>query len=141
MTPGVTIKQRPVGARASLGRLGHPTVTSLTGGKLDMVTAAAAPGFNPLDLIFSSLATCLAISSRIAASRLRLLDRLADVTVDVTGRKSDEEPYRLTEFSAELTISGDLRDEEKAEIAELAEEICTVSNTLKRAADIRIYVR
>jgi uncharacterized OsmC-like protein len=67
------VKPRPIGATAVVGRHGHPQVTSETGGHLEIVTAASEAGFNPLDLLFSSLASCLVLSGRIAASRLGLL--------------------------------------------------------------------
>lgn len=137
----VNVKVRDIGATATIERLGHPSVTSNTGGHFDIVTGAAVPGFNPLDLMFASLASCIAISCRIAASRLGLLDRLVEARAAVTGEKSIEEPYRLTLFTIDLSITGEFVDEEKAAIADMAEHICTVSNTLKGSADIVINLR
>src|SRR6478735_1862094 len=73
------VKARPIGATAVLGRLGHPQVTSETKGSVDVVTGASEVGFNPLDLMFSSLAACLVLSARIAASKLGMLDRFREV--------------------------------------------------------------
>ncbi|WP_117191087.1 OsmC family protein [Rhizobium terrae] len=125
------VKPRPIGATAVLGRLGHPQVTSETNGSVDVVTGASEVGFNPLDLMFSSLAACLVLSARIAASKLGILDRLKEVQVHVTGEKAHEGPSRITRFVVDMRIDGDFKPEERAEIAEMAEEICTVSNTLK----------
>lgn len=69
------VKKRATGATAILGRNGHPTIETPTGGSLAVVTAASEPGFNPLDLLYSSLAACLVLSARIAASQMGVLDR------------------------------------------------------------------
>jgi uncharacterized OsmC-like protein len=135
-----TIKKRPVGGHTSLGRLGHPQVTTPTGGTLDIVTGASDPGFNPLDLLYSSLSACLALSTRIAASRMGLLDRFENVEVDVTGEKADAEPSRILSFTIQLKISGDFDDETRSAIAHMAEDICTVSNTLRADSTFHISV-
>ncbi len=135
------VKTRPIGATAVLGRLGHPEVTSETGGQIGIVTGASEAGFNPLDLMFSSLAACLVLSGRIAASKLGLIDRLREVRVHVTGEKSHDEPYRIVRFMIDMTINGDFNDDEKAAIAHMAEDICTVSNTLKGNADFAFEIR
>ena len=62
---------RPTGATATLGRTGFPHVTSTTGGTLDIVTGPSQPGFNPLDLLYASLAACLAMSARMARHAAR----------------------------------------------------------------------
>ena len=67
MTPA-TVKTRPTGATAKLGRIGQPAVTSVTGGELTVVSAPSQPGFNPLDLLYASLSACIVLSARIAAS-------------------------------------------------------------------------
>ncbi len=65
------VRTRPVGASAVLGRTGFPHVTSATGGEIDIVTSPSQPGFNPLDLLYSSLSACLVLSARMAASQTR----------------------------------------------------------------------
>ncbi|MFB9950771.1 OsmC family protein [Rhizobium puerariae] len=127
----IKVKARQTGATAVLGRTGHPWVTSETDGRIDVVTGASEPGFNPLDLMFSSLAACLVLSGRIAASRLGILDRLAEVRAHVRGEKAHDGPSRVTRFIVDLKVEGDLTADQKAEIVHMAEEICTVSNTLK----------
>jgi uncharacterized OsmC-like protein len=134
----VRIKKRPVGATATVARHGHPKVTSRTGGQIDIVTGATDEGFNPLDLMFASLSACLVLSARIAASRLDLIDRFDGATADVSGEKSADEPYRLERFSVIFTIAGDLTDAEKHRIVEMAEDICTISNTLRQPSVISV---
>ncbi|AYD01329.1 OsmC family protein [Neorhizobium sp. NCHU2750] len=136
----VKIKTRPIGATARLTRNGHPSVTSRTGGQVGVVTGASEEGFNPLDLMFSSLSACLALSARIAASRLGLLDRFVSVTADVTGEKSHEEPFRIERFIVSITVEGEMSDDESHAIVEMAEEICTVSNTLKTPPAISVTI-
>ena len=132
------IKKREVGATARLGRLGHPEIETLTGGTLNVVAAASEPGFNPIDLLYSSLAACLVLSARIAASRLGVLDRFRSVSAEVTGEKSEGEPARITRFDMRLTIVGDFEEDTRAAIAHKAEEICTISNTLRGDAEFHL---
>ena len=126
------LKTRPVGATATMGRTGFPHITSATGGTLDIVTGASQAGFNPLDLLYASLSACLAMSARIAASRLGVLDQLVEVTAEVTGEKATDEPSRVKTFSIVFRIVGDFDDATRHAIAKAAEdEICTVSNTIQ----------
>nr|WP_178126713.1 OsmC family protein [Agrobacterium rubi] len=136
----VRVKKRETGATATLGRNGHPQIATPTGGALAVVTAASEPGFNPLDLLYSSLAACLVLSARIAASRMGVLDRFESVEARVTGEKSEGEPARITHFQMSLKIIGDFDAETKQAIAHQAEEICTVSNTLRGDAAFNLSV-
>lgn len=127
-----TLKARPVGATAVLGRQGFPQVTSATGGELAIVTGASQPGFNPLDLLYASLAACLAMSARIAAHELGVMDRISEITAAVSGDKAEDGPSRIGQFEIAFTIVGDLDDRTRQAIAERAEnEVCTVSNTIR----------
>ncbi|MCZ4093824.1 OsmC family protein [Sinorhizobium psoraleae] len=126
------VRTRETGATAVVGRTGFPHVTSVTGGKLDIVTSPSQPGYGPLDLLYASLASCLVLSARIAASRFGVLDRLTEVSAKVTGEKAHDEPSRVARFDIEFSIKGDFDDTVRHAIAEAAEnEICTVSNTLR----------
>ena len=140
MTESVRMKSRPVGASVSVGRLGRPHVSSVTGGALDIVTGVSEPGFNPIDLLYSSLAACLALSVRIAASSLGLLDLFEGVRVDVSGEKSADEPYRIIRFDIRLEIAGNFNAAERLALAHRAEDICTVSNTLKGDAEFVLSI-
>ena len=125
-------RPRPTGANAVLGRTGFPHVTSVTGGKLDIVTSPSQPGFNPLDLLYSSLSACLVVSARMAASQLGILDKITEITADVTGEKATEGLSRVAKFNIAFSIKGDIDEETRRKIAHMAEdEICTVSNTIR----------
>ncbi|WKL21126.1 OsmC family protein [Agrobacterium tumefaciens] len=140
MVEGAKVKVRPVGATATVGRLGRPVISTRTGGALEIVTGVSEPGFNPIDLLYSSLAACLTLSARIAVSRMGLLDHFEGVTVDVAGEKSAEEPYRIIRFDIRIEITGDFDESTRAAIAHSAEDICTVSNTLKGEAEFVLSI-
>ncbi|RUT96784.1 OsmC family peroxiredoxin [Mesorhizobium sp. USDA-HM6] len=127
------VRTRTTGALAVLPIGGLPSVTTPTGGALDVVTSVSAPGFNPLDLLYASLAACMVLSARIAATRLGVADRLGEVRADVSGEKAKDEPSRVEKFNIRLEIAGDLDTATKQRIVEDAETICTVSNTLRGA--------
>ena len=125
-------RPRPTGAKAVLGRVGFPHVTSVTGGEIDIVTSPSQPGFNPLDLLYSSLSACLVLSARMAASQLGILDKVTEITADVNGEKAVEGLSRVAKFNIAFSIKGDIDEETRRKIAHMAEdEICTVSNTIR----------
>lgn len=136
----IRIKKRRTGASAVLGRNGHPHLKTPTGGEMAVVTGASDPGFNPLDLLYASLAACMVLSARIAASEMGVLNRFEGVQAHVTGEKSEEEPARIIRFNVWLKISGDFDGETKLAIAHKAEEICTVSNTLRSDVNLALAV-
>ena len=126
------IRTRAVGATSVMRPKELPQVTSETGGTIGIVTSVSEPGFNPLDLLYSSLSACIVLSARIAASRFGVLDRLTEVSARVTGEKAHDEPSRIGKFEIVFDIKGDFDDATRHAIAEAAEnEICTVSNTLR----------
>ncbi len=138
--PEPRIKTRPTGATASLGRTGFPHVVSVTGGTIDIVTGPSQPGFNPIDLLYASLSACLAMSARVAASQIGVLDRITRITVSVKGEKATDGPGRVQAFAIAFTIAGDIDQQTRETVARVAEEICTVSNTLRGDPEITTTV-
>jgi uncharacterized OsmC-like protein len=69
-----------------------------------------------------------------------MLDRFEGVTVDVAGEKSAEEPYRIVRFDIKIEIAGDFDEATRAALAHAAEDICTVSNTLKGEAEFVLSI-
>lgn len=124
------LKERPIGATATLGKSGYPAIRSKTGGQLDIVTGASEAGFNPLDLLLASLAACMSMSARIAARELGLARSFEGVEVGVGGDKASDEPSRFISFTVTFGFHGALDLEQQQAIAHRAEEICTVSNSL-----------
>ncbi|GEO86932.1 MULTISPECIES: OsmC family protein [Alphaproteobacteria] len=133
-------KVRPTGATANLGRSGFPHIVTPTGGTLDIVTGASQPGFNPLDLLYASLAACMAMSARIAAHKMGVQDQIHEIRAEASGEKADDGPSRIVRFEVVFTFDADIDAETKAAIIHAAEEICTVSNTLagSPALDLRL---
>lgn len=127
------IRTRNAGALAVLPPGGLPVITTPTGGEVGVVTQVSAPGFSPLDLLFASLAACMVLSARIAATRLGVAERLGEVRAEVGGEKAKDEPSRIATFTVRLDIAGDLDAATKQRILADAEAICTVSNTLRGA--------
>lgn len=125
-----------------MGRSGFPTVVSATGGEIAIKTGASEAGFNPIDLLYASLSACLAISARVAAGKLGVLDRLTNVAVEVTGEKAEDEPSRIARFEIDIRIAGDFDEATRREIARMAEaDLCTVSNTIRGQPDFEDRVR
>jgi uncharacterized OsmC-like protein len=127
---------RETGATATLTPTGQPVVTSVTGGRMDVVTRPSEPGFNPLDLLYASLSACLVLSARIAASERGLLGRIERLEATVRGVKAQDGPSRLAGIEAILLIEGDLDDATRRDLRHAAESICTISNTLRAAPAI-----
>ncbi|MFN3506765.1 MAG: OsmC family protein [Allorhizobium sp.] len=123
-------RSRSIGAKASLGRTGYPSIRSATGGELQIVTGPAQAGFNPLDLLLASLAACVSMSARIAARELGFSDAFVGLEVDVSGEKSTDEPSHFVSFTVRMTFRGEMPSEQQWMIARRAEETCTVSNSL-----------
>ncbi|MBB5703177.1 putative OsmC-like protein [Ochrobactrum daejeonense] len=135
------VRTRETGAVAKMAAGKLPVITTPTGGTVEIVTSVSQPGFNPLDLIYSSVAACMALSARIAAGKLELRDRLSDLRVEVKGEKAHEEPSRIERFDIAFHFEGDLTDDEKHRIAKMAKQICTISNTLRGDPQFTLTVR
>jgi uncharacterized OsmC-like protein len=133
-------RTRATGATGLMARHGPARLVSETGGTLDVTTSVSDPGFNPLDLLYASLAACLVLSVKGAVNRLQFAERFIDVSARVTGEKAHEGPSRVETIFARLTITGDFTDQERDEIARLAKELCTVSNTLALTPSIEVTV-
>jgi uncharacterized OsmC-like protein len=133
------VTPRRTGATATLGRLGHPRVTSATGGEITVVTRPSVAGFNPLDLIYASLAACLVLSARIAASEQGVLGRLRNVEARVQGSKAADGASRIERFDIEMLVDADLDETQKDAIVAAAERMCTISNTLHGGASVAIH--
>ena len=130
------VRTRETGALAVMPSGGLPVVTTPTGGSVDVVTGVNAQGFNPLDLLYASVAACMVLSARIAASRLGVAAALGEVRAEVSGEKAKDDPSRVEKISIRLDIAGDLDAATKQRIVDDAEAICTVSNTLRTAPEL-----
>lgn len=136
----IRVKTRETGATSVLGVRGRATLRTVTGGELEVVTGVSEAGFNPLDLLYSSLAACLVLSVKGAVIKLQMLDRFEGVEAIVTGEKAHDEPSRVESITATLNISGDYDESQRHEIATLAKHLCTISNTIAAAPPIQLQV-
>ncbi len=131
----VTRTIRPSGAVATIGKTGAAEVTSATGARIELSSALSTPGFSPVDLLYASIAGCLVVSARIAASEMKILDRLAKVHVEVHGRKAAHAPSRIERLETRFEITGDFDEATRTALIARAEELCTVSNTIRNTPE------
>jgi uncharacterized OsmC-like protein len=130
---------KSVTVRASYASKTRLSVENLRGASLDVALAPSAPGFSPLELQASSLAACIAMSVKIAA-RQEGLPPLEQIVVEVVAAKAADEPSRLKNFAATVTIGDPLPPGKAEDLVRAAEDICTISNTL-RSGDVEIIAR
>ncbi|TKT83001.1 OsmC family protein [Aquamicrobium sp. LC103] len=100
---------------------------------IDAVFSPKADGFTPLEIQAAALAACIAASVRIAA-RAANLGQLGEIDVTVDAIKAEDEPSRLGRFEVAVHFGDALDDATQDRLVEAAEDICTISNTL-RAGD------
>ncbi|HTV69966.1 MAG TPA: OsmC family protein [Rhizobiaceae bacterium] len=127
----MAVKSAKVQARSATAAL--CTVSNDRGKIIEAVFSPNAPGFTPLEIQAAALAACIASSVRIAARNLDI-GALGDVDVDVEAIKAEDEPSRLGRFEAVVRFGDALADDVKDRLVHAAENICTISNTL-RAGD------
>ena len=106
---------------------------------IEAVFSPRAEGFTPLEIQAAALAACIAASVRIAA-RAADIGALGQIDVDVEAIKAEEEPSRLGRFEVVVHFSDPLDEAVRHRLVEAAEDICTISNTL-RAADTVVVGR
>ena len=134
-------KVRATGAWATAGPSGQAEIVSATGAKITLSSALSTPGYSPVDLLYAAVAGCLVLSVRIAASEKHLLEKLREARAEVTGRKAPEAPPRITHLDIAMTVDGDFDEATKHALIERAEELCTVSNTVKQSPEFVVTRR
>jgi uncharacterized OsmC-like protein len=127
----VSGKVRATGAKAVIGRTGQADIVSATGAKVTLSSALSTPGYSPVDLFYASIAGCIVLSVRIAASERHLLDKLTEVRAEVRGHKAAEPRPRITRLDITIEVDGDFDEATKHALIERGEELCTVSNTVR----------
>ncbi len=91
--------------------------------------AEIGPGqTTPVELLLVSIGSCFALSCW-AAFSARGLERV-EFEVGVTGRKAAEPPSRLAAIELEVIFDARLLPEDARAVAESAEQLCTVTNTV-----------
>lgn len=92
-------------------------------------------GVRPHDLLDGALASCIAMTIRMAADGRGT--KLTGVTVDVT--HEDNEPLAAT-FHCTVALEGDLSDKERAGLIRVAHH-CPISKLLNKSVEIGITER
>ncbi|THV20254.1 OsmC family protein [Peteryoungia ipomoeae] len=134
----VNLKARVIGATAKLGRAGYPSVRSASGGEIEVVTGPSHVGFDPVDLLLASLVACISMSVRIAARRLGHANGFEEVRVEASAEKAKDGSHRIDRFIVTVALMGQISAEDQRAIVELADSICTVSNSLSPLPEIRL---
>ena len=115
------------------------TVTNDRDQAIQAVFSPRAEGFTPLEIQAAALGACIAASVRIAA-RAADIGALGQIDVEVEAIKAEDEPSRLGRFEIVVHFSDPLDAAVQNRLIEAAEDICTISNTL-RAGDTLVVGR
>ena len=92
-------------------------------------------GFNPHELLASSLAACTCITLRMYADRKHwTLD-----TIDVQVNISKDKIHESTHFERTITIHGDLNEEQRNRLLEIA-NVCPIHKTLSKTIYINTLI-
>jgi uncharacterized OsmC-like protein len=129
-------KVRPTGARAEAGPTGQAEIVSATGARITLSASPSTPGYSPVDLLYAAVAGCLVQSLRIAASEMKVLDRLRHAHAEVNGRKAPDGPPRIAHIDIGIEVDGDFDEATKDALVARAKELCTVSNTLAGSPEL-----
>lgn len=92
----------------------------------------------PTEVFLASLGSCIMTNISRIGQKMRL--GLKNVYMEVTGTKEyNDHPSSFVTLNVDISIKADDQDPEKLErLVRLAEENCTVSNTLKNATSPRV---
>lgn len=133
----LAVKSVKVHARSETAALSR--VSNDRGKTIDAVFSPKADGFTPLEIQAAALAACIDASVRIAA-RQAGIGPLGALDVEVEAIKAEDAPSRLGRFEISVHFGDPLDEEAKVRLVEAAEDICTISNTL-RAGDTVVVGR
>ena len=101
-------------------------------------------GLSPYGLISAGLGACTSMTIRMYARRRKW--PLAHVTVDISHDKvhaqdaDREQGGRIDRFRRVITLSGDLDEEQRAKLLEIADK-CPVHRTLERTSEVETVLR
>ena len=95
----------------------------------------------PTELFLAALGGCIMINVSRIAKKMRI--DLENVRMKISGMKEqNNHPSSFTELHVDVSIDTDIRDDARLEkLIRLAEENCTVSNTLRRAVSPIVRIR
>jgi uncharacterized OsmC-like protein len=105
---------------------------------LDQKAPGQIGAVSPVEYLLVSIATCFALSCRVALAQRQRPGE--DFEVIVRGSKADDLPSRLAEIELAVVFVGGLDGHAEA-VTEHAKRLCTVTNTLAQALHPRVLVR
>ncbi len=124
------MSKAPLQAQASIAPQ-QTTVTVGSSGTLVVSAIGGQRGYSPGEMLLGALASCMALSLKFAVKEAGVVDRAGEVSVQVTGTKSDTGPSRFIDIAVNITFAGNtLTEAEKQALVARAEDVCTVSNSL-----------
>ena len=86
-------------------------------------------------MLFASIGTCL-LTTLVGAARNKKIE-MTKIEFTITGDSAGN-PSRFTSIDVQAIVEGNAPDEELAELLELAEKRCAVSNTIALGAPITV---
>lgn len=95
-----------------------------------------ADGLSPSDLLLASLGTCIAISMRMAAQQMQLA--LGELTLTSHATKALDPPNRFSLLQVEVDLALALTTEQAEELIRRTKALCTISNTLGAAVELKL---
>ncbi|MEM3502001.1 MAG: OsmC family protein [Candidatus Bathyarchaeia archaeon] len=98
-------------------------------------------GLTPTEVFLASLGSCIMVNISRIGQKMKL--GLKEVHIEVTGvKESNDHPSSFVTLNVDISINADTQDHEKLErLVQLAEENCTISNTLRNAVKPCVKLR
>jgi len=112
------------------------TVETEMGNSVRGGLSPAKDALSPSDLILASLASCLAISMRMAARQMS--QNLGALEVSAVAIKATDLPNRFGHFEVEVRTEFTVPNDKTDELLRRTKEICTISNTIAAEIVVRL---
>lgn len=93
-------------------------------------------GLNPKELLEASIGMCMTIVIQKMFERDGVEVHDGEFSVEVTSVKAPDSPSRFEKFNVSITLPDRLSDDYKRKIMVSAERACTISNTVKKGAQV-----
>lgn len=103
-------------------------IATEAGNRVGAGHVSAADALSPSDLLMASLATCIAISMRMAAKTLSL--PLGALEVSAVAIKATDLPNRFGRLEVVVRTDAPVDAGKAGELLAMTKDLCTVSNTL-----------
>lgn len=113
-------------------------VGSASGDRATLAINMEAVGFQPYELLYSALGSCVHATFLGIAEKMRVT--YDSVDYHITGVKRDEIPTFLVECTMTITVNG-ASDQGKFDKAfDLGTQYCSVFNTLAKVAQMKVII-